>query len=98
MRLFIFIDIKQSKMGFFNTLAEKPLGFTIEHYPITGKYFPKYGNQYMLERFQTGIIELVDEYLFAYADSYSSKERAEKDILMFKEQQLKENIEVFKIS
>lgn len=66
--------------------------FTIEHYPITGKYFPKYKGKYMDTYYQSGIIRTIGDHLFAYADNFKTEKEAREHIVLFKEQQLKENV------
>lgn len=66
--------------------------FSVEFYPLTKRYYPKYKNYYMMRNWQTGIIEPRESFLFVYADYSSTEEGAEKLIAEFKEQQLKENV------
>lgn len=66
--------------------------FSIEFYPLTERYYPKYKNYYLKKNFYTGIVELKDDYLFAYADYSISENGAWKIILKFKEHYLKENV------
>lgn len=67
--------------------------FSIEHYPLTNKYFPKYKNYYLQKHYLTGIVEAKEPFLFQYADSFRTEEGCYKLIELFKEQQLKENVE-----
>ena len=66
--------------------------FTIEYYPETGRYYPKYGDNYLDTRYMTGITEEVEDYLFAFADYSTTEKGAKRIIELFKEQQLKENV------
>lgn len=74
-----------------------PKRFTIEHYPLTRKYFVKYGDKYLRVNSMTGIVETVSEYLFTHAITCHDIERAEYLISMFKEQKLKENVITIKV-
>lgn len=74
---------------------DKPLSqsdFSIEFYPITNRYYPKYKKKYLRKSYSTGIVESIDEFLFPYADHGKSEEEAYRIINLFKEQQLKENV------
>ena len=77
----------------FNTKEEKlNKRFSIEHYPLTGRYYPRYGNYYLNTNYSTGIIELTEYDLFVYAD-YSKTEKGAIEIInLFKEQYLKANV------
>ena len=66
--------------------------FTIEYYPKTRRYYPKYGDNYLRTRYMTGITEEVEDYLFAFADYSTTEKGAKRIIELFKEQQLKENV------
>lgn len=66
--------------------------FSVEYYPLTKRYYPKYKDYYMIENYQTGIVEPKADYLFVYANYSDTEEGAEKIIEKFKEQQLKENV------
>ena len=66
--------------------------FTIEYYPKTRRYYPKYGDNYLKTRYMTGITEKVEDYLFVFADYSTTEEGAKRKIELFKEQQLKENV------
>ena len=71
-----------------------PAVFTIEHYPITGRYYPTYNNYYLKTQSSTGIVKPIESFLFAYADKFNTEEGARRLIDLFKEQQLKENIKI----
>ena len=67
--------------------------FSIEHYPITKRYYPKYNDYYYLKVNElTGIIEKKDAYFFSHADYGETEEEAKELIEKFKEQQLKVNV------
>lgn len=66
--------------------------FSVEFYPLTNRYYPKYKNYYMGTRWATGIVELKEDYLFSFADYGNTEAEADKLIAKFKEQQLKENV------
>lgn len=66
--------------------------FVIEHYPKTGRYYPKYKNFYLKRNHHTGIIEKREEFLFVYADYSDTAKGAEKIIDEFKEHYLKEGV------
>jgi len=72
--------------------TKKRSKFSIEYYPITNAYYPKYKDRYLQKDYQTGIIKSLDDYLFMYANSFKTSLQAEKFIELFKEQQLKENV------
>lgn len=73
---------------------KKKSHFTIEYYPATNAYYPKYKNWYLKKSIFTGIVELKEPFLFGYADSFSTEAQADRLIELFKEQQLKENVKV----
>lgn len=66
--------------------------FSVEYYPLTKRYYPKYKDYYMIENYQTGIVEPKGDHLFVYANYSDTEAGAEKIIEKFKEQQLKENV------
>jgi len=66
--------------------------FSIEFYPLTKRYYPKYGNYYLKTGYNTGIVEKIEDYLFAYADYGNTEKETDMIIKKFKEQQLKENV------
>ena len=74
---------------------EKKEKFTIEYYPQTNKYFPKYGDKYLERIYPTGIVTTQKLHLIEYAKSFDTKEAAERFIELFKEQQLKENVKTY---
>jgi hypothetical protein len=73
-------------------LFKKKKEFSIEYYPITGKYFAKYNNLYLHTNRNTGIVNTIKPYLFEFADKFNCEEDAFSLIDLFKEQRLKENI------
>lgn len=66
--------------------------FSIEYYPITKRYYPKYRDYYLQVNTSTGIVEKMEPYLFTWADHGETEKEAYKLITMFKEQRLKENV------
>lgn len=75
------------------TIARSP--FSVEHYPLTGKYLAKHKAHYLHRNHITGIIEELEPYLFSYADKFLTIEAAKQCIELFKEQQLKENVKTY---
>jgi len=72
--------------------------FSIEYYPLTDRYYPKYGKYYLRTRYNTGIVEQLEDYLFSCAEYGSTEEEANKLIELFKEQRLKENVKIIAVS
>lgn len=72
--------------------------FSIEYYPLTKRYYPKYKNDYLGVRANTGIIELMEDYLFSFADYGKTEDEAKKLIELFKEQRLKDNVKVIYVN
>ena len=68
--------------------------FSVEHYPLTGKFFPKCGRMYMKRGYHTGIYELQKPEYFMYADSARTEDDAWKIVDLYMEQQLKQNVKV----
>ncbi len=66
--------------------------FSVEHYPLTGRYYAKRGKGYINKNATTGIYELYRPFLFGYCDSFKTEEEAVKCIELYKEQQLKVNV------
>lgn len=72
--------------------------FSIEFYPLTNRYYPKYKEYYYLKKdYNTGIMEKREPYLFTYADYGKTQQEAEELITLFKEQQLKENVKTIQL-
>lgn len=71
--------------------------FSIEYYPYSKKYYAKYGNNYLKHNSSTGIVTLEPPKYFIFATECSSEERARIIIDLFKEQQLKENIQIIPV-
>lgn len=69
--------------------------FSIEYYPLSKKYYPKYGNWYMGVNPFTGIIELKD--YIGYGDYSDTEEGAQKTINKFKEQRFKNGVNVINV-
>jgi len=72
--------------------------FSIEYYPITDRYYPKYKNYYLKTFSCTGVVEKKEDFLFAYAEYFKSKDEAKKLIEKFKEQYLKKNVETITVN
>lgn len=70
--------------------------FSIEFYPLTNRYYPKYKDYYLKKVGNTGIIEPIEEYLFTFAKWGRTEKEADKIIEMFKEQRLKKNVVTIK--
>ncbi len=65
--------------------------FKIEHYPITGLYTVRYRNYGWLKTdYHSGIVRVED--FFDVADFHKTEEAARKQIVLFKEQKLKEGM------
>lgn len=71
--------------------------FSIEYYPITNRYYPKYKGYYLGTNPLTGIIEKKEEYLFAFAEYGRNEQQAKKLIEKFKEQWLKVNVKTIAV-
>jgi hypothetical protein len=71
--------------------------FTIEHYPLTERYYPKYKSYYMCKEGSTGIISHKGEHMFPFALYSPTQEGAISIIERFKEQQLKNNINIINV-
>lgn len=78
-------------------LPPKPPEFEIEHYPITGRFYPKYRGDYIQRNSDTGIYGLLGEHLFAFADYGTTEQNAQEIIRMFKEQRLKDGVIKIKV-
>lgn len=66
--------------------------FSVEFYPLTDRYYPKYKSFYLKTNYMTGIVEAMEPYLFMYAEYGKTEAEAEKIIERFKEHYLKENV------
>lgn len=71
--------------------------FTVEHYPLTKRYYPKYGDHFLQEDRQRGTIKKIEPFLFAFADYGWTEEDAIKLIDLYKEQCLKENVRTIEV-
>lgn len=89
---------KFNLIDFFKSVFKKTYksNFSIEYYPISRKYFPKYKNYYLQSNYQSGIIKTLDSYCFAYADYFYTEQGASDFIELFKEHQFKKNITIIK--
>lgn len=74
-------------------IVERTL-FTIEYYPLSGKYFVKYKKYYLKTNFWTGIMQLEEDLMFA--QQLNSEESCELLIKKYKEQRFKENVKIIK--
>jgi hypothetical protein len=72
--------------------------FSIEYYPITDRYYPKYKSYYLQTRHSTGIVEKIEDYLFSFAEYGKNEDEAKKLIERFKEQWLKENVKTIAVN
>lgn len=75
-------------MKLFNWLKRKPK-FSIEYYPITKRYYPKYDGWFLYTHPFMGIVTIK---LIDFADYGDTEAGAREIINKFKEQQLKENV------
>lgn len=87
---------KQSK------IKEKKSYFKIEHYPLSGLYFPKYKGNYLETYGFTSIIKIgsghsSEEVDMALATSFNNKKDTIKFIERFKEQKFKTNVTIIKV-
>ena len=78
-------------------VPKKEIKFSIEYYPLTGKHFPKYGENYLSKYEITGIVEVKKPYLFPYVTSFRKMESALALINLYKEQRLKENVKIIEL-
>lgn len=69
--------------------------FTIEFYPLTNKYFPKYLDYFLYKDSTTGIVDTTTLMVITY--SFNSEDKAKELINLFKEQSLKENIKIINV-
>lgn len=69
--------------------------FTIEHYPESKKYYPKYKKDYLKKDYHTGIV--LKEDTMRWGDSRTTEEGALDMIELFKEQSLKKNVTTIKV-
>ena len=75
-------------------VEKKSNDFTIEHYPLTKRYYPKYRNMYIYKNPNSGIMEA--DYSMSYVEYSYSEKGADTIITLFKEQQLKQNVIIIK--
>lgn len=76
--------------------SEPKSKFSIEFYPLTGRYYPKYEDYYLRTQYGTGIMDLQESRYFMYADYGKTEQEADAIIAKFKEQRLKENVTTIK--
>lgn len=87
--LFVVFIIGYFLYGNKDTLDEEL--FYIEYYPETNKYYPRYKSYFLKKDYYTGIVRT--ESMIDIADSFNTKEKAEKLIGLFEEQRHKENVQ-----
>lgn len=84
----------------FKKLQEEPInnspykGFSVEYYPLTGRYYPMYKGKYLWKTYSTGIYKLEFDKHWNSIQYSSSEEGAWEVIDRFREQSLKENVKV----
>ena len=74
------------------TVSVNESDFSIEYYPLTGRYYPKYKDYYLKKDSCTGIVQAVGDYLFAWADYGETEHQAKYIIDEFKEHRFKTNV------
>ena len=75
---------------------EKSTNFSIEYYPLSERYYPKYKDSYLRTRAGTGIVIETSNDLFSLAEWFYTEQQAEHYIALFKEQAMKENVVTIK--
>lgn len=68
--------------------------FTIEYYPFSNMYFPKFKGKYIQSQYPSMILKTTSDNLFA--DKAYTEKGAEEIIAKFKEQRLKQGILIIK--
>lgn len=71
--------------------------FKIEHYPITDIYACLYKGEYLTRHYSTGIIKTTYSNDLIYAEHLETYDEALKFIEEFKQQHLKQTIEIFEV-
>lgn len=69
-------------------------GFYIEHYPLSGRYYPKYKRHYLTKQYPSGVICIEDECEFGA--SFNNQKAAEAFIDKAKEHLFKKGIQTIK--
>jgi len=82
---------------FKNEEKEEIALFSIEHYPLSNKYYPKYKKGYINRNYSTGILGIKDSFEWASVLYFSDEESARKIIEEFKEQEFKETVKTIKV-
>ena len=72
--------------------------FSVEYYPLTGRYYPKYKGYYLRTNYDTGIIVKTKDYLFHLAEYGKTGQEAKEIIELFKEQSLKNNVKTIPVN
>lgn len=72
----------------------KQSDFIVEHYPLTGRFYPKYKNKYLIDHYDTGIISITGDHMFPFTLYGETENGADLIIERFKEHQLKETVRV----
>jgi hypothetical protein len=75
--------------------SNKYADYSVEHYPITGRFYPKRDGRYIKRNYQTGIYELLNACHFMYADHAQTEDDAWKIIDLVIEQHDKVNVQTF---
>lgn len=70
-------------------------GFSVEHYPLTNRWYPKIGEDYMKKNPHTGIIEKRQPFSFTWADYAQTEEGAWAIIDLYIEHWSKVNVQIF---
>jgi hypothetical protein len=68
--------------------------FTIEHYPLSGNFYPKYKQYYLYTKYDSGAIELREDNI--YAQCFESERSARAYIELAKERLFKSNVRIIK--
>jgi hypothetical protein len=71
--------------------------FTIEHHLKTGRYYPKYGNQYLIVNLDNGNTDVVEPYFRQYSIYYTNKADAISCIERYKNEKLLEKVETINV-
>jgi len=64
--------------------------FSIEHYPLSNRYYPKYKDNYLQKKSSTGVIGVAS--FFEYSDHFTNEQDARSYIEKAKEHMLKTNV------
>jgi hypothetical protein len=89
----LFTKVKSNKDQ--NKLESK---FTIAHYPITGRFYPKYKNKYIHKQSFSGLYDIWEWDTIEVATYSESEQGAMEIIRVFKEQYLKVGTKTIKVN